>query len=163
MAKALTSPSKQSVSLAGEFYTLAQLALRDLVGTLTLGNTKSVDILVSNPRTEKLFKLEVKTKSTKSYRSSLFGHNHEWIMGEKHGTLEDPALVYCFVDLQGQDQLPRFWLVPSKDVAKYIRDEHETWRKAPHKRTLKENSMRLFRVPVDGKSPYESNWAVFDS
>jgi hypothetical protein len=47
-------------SLAGEFYVLAQLMQRGLVATLTLANTKGVDILVSNPELNRLFKIEVK-------------------------------------------------------------------------------------------------------
>jgi hypothetical protein len=34
------------IGLAGEYYVLAQLAQRGLVGALTLGHTKGVDILV---------------------------------------------------------------------------------------------------------------------
>ncbi|MBI5554217.1 MAG: hypothetical protein HY917_05790, partial [Candidatus Diapherotrites archaeon] len=51
----------QQSNLAGEFAVLSQLAIRGLVGTLTLGNTKGVDILVLNSETNKMFKLEVKT------------------------------------------------------------------------------------------------------
>jgi hypothetical protein len=36
------------VGLAGEFYGLAQLVQRGFVASLTLANTKGVDILVSN-------------------------------------------------------------------------------------------------------------------
>ena len=42
-------PSTYS-SLAGEFLVLGELALRGLDGTLTLGHTKGVDILVHNPK-----------------------------------------------------------------------------------------------------------------
>ena len=38
-----------SISLAGEFAALSQLALRGYDANMTLGRTKSVDILVSNP------------------------------------------------------------------------------------------------------------------
>ena len=54
-----TNPN--SIALAGEFATLAQLALRGFDANLTLGNTKNVDILVSDPRSGKMYKLEVKT------------------------------------------------------------------------------------------------------
>jgi hypothetical protein len=37
------------IGLAGEFYVLAQLVQHNLVATLTLANTKGVDILVANP------------------------------------------------------------------------------------------------------------------
>jgi hypothetical protein len=44
------------IGLAGEFYVLAQLVQHNLVATLTLANTKGVDILVANPELNRLFK-----------------------------------------------------------------------------------------------------------
>ncbi len=43
--------NSNSVSLAGEFAVLSQLALRGYDANMTLGRTKGVDILVSNPKT----------------------------------------------------------------------------------------------------------------
>jgi hypothetical protein len=45
--------SPNSVALAGEFAALSRLALWGYDANMTLGRTKSVDILVSNPRTNK--------------------------------------------------------------------------------------------------------------
>ena len=53
--------NSNSISLAGEFAVLSQLALRGYDANMTLGNTKGVDILVSNPVNEKMYQLEVKT------------------------------------------------------------------------------------------------------
>jgi len=47
--------------LAGEYHVLAQLAERGYVGALTLGHTKGVDILVTNPRSGDMRHVEVKT------------------------------------------------------------------------------------------------------
>ena len=49
MTMTLTKINRNSVSLAGEFAALSQLALRGYDANMTLGRTKSVDILVSNP------------------------------------------------------------------------------------------------------------------
>jgi hypothetical protein len=49
-AKSKTIVDKALVGLAGEYHVLAQLAERGYVGALTLGHTKGVDILVTNPR-----------------------------------------------------------------------------------------------------------------
>ena len=38
-----------SVSLAGEFAVLSQLALRGYVANMTLGRTKGIDILLADP------------------------------------------------------------------------------------------------------------------
>jgi hypothetical protein len=56
---------KNDVFLAGEYAVLAQLALRGYVANMTLGRTKGIDILVANPNTGRMRKIEVKT-STKS-------------------------------------------------------------------------------------------------
>lgn len=67
--------SKNSVSLAGEFAVLSQLVLRGYDANLTLGRTKNVDILVSNPEANRLYKLEVKTSySMKPTEEKLFGY-----------------------------------------------------------------------------------------
>ncbi len=53
--------SNNSISLAGEFAVLSQLALRGFDANMTLGNTKGVDILLSHQETGKMAKVEVKT------------------------------------------------------------------------------------------------------
>jgi len=66
-----------AVCLAGEFAVLSQLALCECDANMTLGRTKGVDILVSHPKTRRMYKLEVKTKyrtSTKTSRKNkVFG------------------------------------------------------------------------------------------
>ena len=58
--------SKNSVAIAGEFAVLSQLSLRGYDANMTLGHTKGVDILVSDPEKNKMFKVEVKTSFAKS-------------------------------------------------------------------------------------------------
>ena len=67
---------KNSVGLAGEFATLSQLALHGYDASMTLGNTKNIDILVFNPKTNKTRQVEVKTNLEKRKGptdSELFG------------------------------------------------------------------------------------------
>ena len=47
---------KSLIGLAGEYYVLAQLAQRNMIGTMTLSNTKGIDILVANQKISKLYK-----------------------------------------------------------------------------------------------------------
>lgn len=131
-----------SIALAGEFFTLGQLALRGLDANMTLGHTKSVDILVSSPSTGKMSRLEVKTTNTKPTKSTLFGFNYHWIMGEKHETITDKDLYYCFVLLNGPEI--RYFVVPSVEVAKYVKDQHQIWLKQDP--SHKDGSMRTFRI-----------------
>lgn len=167
----MTGLNNNSVALAGEFAVLSQLALRGYDANLTLGRTKSVDILVSNPQTRKMFNLEVKT----NYRSSrsaggssrLFGKFvSAWIMNEKHEIWSDPNLFYCFVNIGQEGQAFRFFVVPSKVVSEYVKRQHKLWldEKDTHSR---ENKMRTFRIglkcekypiPTPTVEEYENNW-----
>src|SRR3989338_6594395 len=84
-----------SVSLAGEFAVLSQLALRGYDANMTLGHTKGVDILVSHPRTKKMHQLEAKTNyqnsRNKPSNSKIFGKSVSgWIMKSFHEKIVAP-------------------------------------------------------------------------
>ena len=159
--------TKNSISLAGEFAVLSRLALLGYDANMTLGHTKSVDILVSHPETGKMFKLEVKTKYApfKTVNSQIFGQVYWWTMNEKHELIKDPNLYYCFVILSNKNYQQKFFIVPSSIVADYVKREHAYWLKVDLNHN--ENNMRQFRLAVeDGKYPietpkakdYEDNW-----
>src|SRR3990167_4944044 len=81
--------NKNSVSIAGEFAVLSQLALRGYDANITLGHTKSVDILVSDPRNGKLYQLEVKTNYINDKKKPSVSKIHgkfvsDWIMSKKN-------------------------------------------------------------------------------
>src|SRR5215203_3475608 len=121
-------PSKNSISIAGEFAVLSQLALRGIDANLTLGNTKAVDILASNPMNGSMFKLEVKTSyNKKPVFSRLFGRTLSWVMSDKHETTEDPGLFYCFTNIEKSANSFIFFIVPSAIVARYVRESHQFW------------------------------------
>ena len=65
--------SPNSVSLAGEFAALSRLTLWGYDANMTLGRTKSVDILISNPSTNQL-------------RSSV---------AERYNHFTQAVLIYC--------------------------------------------------------------------
>ena len=150
------------IGLAGEYYVLAQLTQHNLIATLTLSNTKAVDILVANQELNKFYKVEVKTTQKKPGHSKLFGDSKFWAwpMNEKHEERIDENLYYCFVALQGTESLPKFFVVPSVDVATYVRVQHELWL-STRTNKVKETSMRQFRIPIDDPKRYENNWQVF--
>ena len=79
---------------------LSQLALCEYDANMTLGRTKGVDILVSHPKTKRMYKLEVKTKyrtsSKTSRKNKVFGTViGEWMMSKKHETMID-RLTHLF-------------------------------------------------------------------
>ena len=149
------------VGLAGEFYVLAQLVQHNLVATFTLANTKGVDILVANPELNRLFKIEVKTTNRGPRYESLFARDpcYCWPMSAKHERLSDTNLFYCFVVLRECTQLPKFFIVPSRYVAMYVREQHAYWLRTRHK-PVADTNMRQFRIPVSDPLGFESNWGV---
>lgn len=168
-AKPLKIPAN-SVSLAGEFAVLSQLALRGYDANMTLGHTKSVDILVSDPKRDKMYKLEVKTNlrdlKKRPAESKYFGKTvSDWIMHAKHERIYEDTLFYCFVTIGKSGHAFRFFIVPSRIVANYVKREHQYWLK--HTIRGKGGDMRLFRIGLRGEKyrfptpvveDYENNW-----
>lgn len=119
-----------SIAMAGEFAVLSQLALRGYDANLTLGHTKGVDILISNPKTNKMFKMEVKThyRNTPN-RSGLFGHTLDWILSDKNEHIISDNLYYCFVNIEHGSHNFKFYIIPCLVVANYVKESHQFWLK----------------------------------
>jgi len=162
--------TSNSVSLAGEFAVLSQLALRGFDANMTLGHTKGVDILVSNPISHQMYQLEVKTNFENSRNqpseSKLFGKSVSgWIMNKKQETIIAPNLFYCFVNISKTTSAFKFYIVPSAVVAQYIKESHTYWLRADKKH--RDSDMRQFRMGIKGEKyliptataeQYENNW-----
>ncbi len=153
---------KNEIGLSVEFFVLAQLARQGYVATLTLGNTKGVDILVSNEQYKTVYRVEAKTTVAKPRHARLFGDMlfYTWPMDKKHETIIDPNLFYCFVQLGALNELPKFFIVPSREVAGGIKKQHWQWL-ASKGRTKDVTTMRCFRIPIDDPNHYQDNWGVF--
>jgi hypothetical protein len=166
----MSNINSNSVSLAGEFAVLSQLALRGYDANMMLGRTKGVDILVSDPSSSRMIRLEVKTnyRSSRSAggNSTLFGKFvSAWMMGRKHEEMKDPNLFYCFVNISEDTKHFRFYIVPSTVVADYVKLQHQFW--LNDQSSHRESGIRTFRIgtreqtypiptPVD--EDYEDNW-----
>lgn len=159
--------SKNQISLAGEFAVLSQLALRGFDANLTLGNTKGVDILLSNPDTGKMRRLEVKTHSNnKVFQNKRLGKIiGNWRMGDKHEEMNDEDLFFCFVSIENVTDNFEFYIVPSKVVSEYVKWSHRDWLAGDAKR--KDTPMRSFDLgtrehtyshPVPMAEDYRRNW-----
>jgi len=81
-------------------------------------------------------------------------------MNERHGRLVDERLMYCFLRATAEVTQRRFFVVPSEDVAAYIRWEFEYWKAHSERRTGKVSAMRTFRIPLNGASenPVPPSW-----
>lgn len=154
--------------LTGEFYVLAQLNARGYDASLTLGNTKGVDIIVMNNNNNKGYKVEVKTTTNKASKEKLFAewHNnnpcYHWILSKKNESYISDNLIYCFVHISDLNKMPKFYLVHSKEVADYVKSQHEFYLSTRTKK-IKDSSMRKFRIEIEDPNNYENNWSLLDS
>jgi hypothetical protein len=133
--------------IAGEYLVAAELSRRGYVASLTLRNTRGIDILASNKDATKSVGIQVKTSQ---------GSAPAWIMSKKAEDDLAENLLYIFVCLPPPAQ---FYIVPRKDVAEHVRTSHKSWLATPGKRgqTHRDSDVRQFRDP-DHK--YKDRWEL---
>ncbi len=123
--------SKYNSNLAAEYFVLSQLYRLGLDAYLTLGNKKSVDIVIQKPN--RLITIDVK---------GLAGKTCWPIDNFKNVSKNHFLVLVCFMNKIGDlTQSPECWIVPSERVEelKYINpkktrmviDRHKIKREAP--------------------------------
>lgn len=116
-----------------------ELSRRGWIASITLRNTRGVDILVSSEALDRSVGVQVKTNR----RSKP-----SWILNKKAEQLSDPSVFYALVRLMDGDA-PRYHIVPSAVVAEHTRRSHREWLAAPGRDGQKhrDNAMRKFSDP----------------
>lgn len=134
--------------VAGEYFVAAELSARGYIASITLRNTKGVDILCSNEDATKTVAIQVKTNK---------GYAKDWILNEKCENYFADNLFYVFVNLNNAEKHPDYTIVPSKIVADDIRSNHKAWLDAPGKKGQAHNDgpNRKFR---DKEEKYLERW-----
>jgi hypothetical protein len=105
--KKKTRADSQTSGMAGEFLVAGKLFKRGLQVSVTVGNAKSIDLLVYNPKTERSYTVQVKTVRCKNcfpMRRENVGANH----------------IYIFVVLNKEDQNEDFFILPGKTIVENI-------------------------------------------
>lgn len=137
--------------VAGEYYVAAELSRRGYIASLTSKNTKGIDLLVSNQNGDKSASIQIKANSTGLC---------SWILNKKSEEECNDKLFYVFVTLKGNDY-PKYYIVKSNIVAKYIRENHKNWLATPGKKgqSKKDTNMRKFDLYDD---VYKDAWYILD-
>ena len=147
----MTTRTKLSTGLtgvAGEYLVAGELSRRGYIASLTLRNTRGIDILASDVDASRSVGIQVKTKH---------GGGAEWLLTHKIADMDlAENLFFVFVCLNDL-ATPDYYVVPRKQVVKYATEGHARWlattgrRGRPHA----DNPLRKFRDP-DGK--YRDRW-----
>jgi len=136
--------------IAGEYFVAAELSRRGFVASITLRNTRGIDVLATNTDVSRSVGIQVKTNQRPQA---------EWILNQKVESYYSDTLLYIFVNLRKPGQRPDFYIVPSKEVAAFAQADHAEWLSTPGRggRTHVDNSVRKFR---DAQNKYLERWEL---
>jgi len=139
--------SSIQAGISGEYFVAAELSRRGYVASLTLRNTRGIDVLASNTDATKSVGIQVKTCQ---------GPEPAWLLNEKAEADSAENLFYVFVCLPARG-LPSFYVVPRQVVAKEVRESHRKWLATPGRggRQHRDNPNRKFGDP---NGTYKDRW-----
>ncbi len=134
--------------IAGEYFVAAELSCRGFVASITLRNTRGIDVLAANTDASRSVGIQVKTNQRPQA---------EWILNQKVESYYSDTLFYILVNLKTPGQRPDFYIVPSKEVAAFTKADHVAWLATPGRAGRKhiDNPVRKFR---DAKNKYLERW-----
>ena len=138
------------VGVSGEYFVAAELSRRGYVASLSLRNTKGMDVLATNSDASRSVGIQVKTNR---------GTKKHWLLSEKAESYHSDTLFYVFVNLNGLNERPAYHVVPSKVVADFITSDHRGWlaKKGKGGKPHKNTPMRVF---LDKESKYLDKWEL---
>ena len=137
------------VGVSGEYFVAAELSRRGYIASITLRNTMGIDIVASSESGDKSANIQVKTKSK----------GKGWLLSKKAEDIKDENIFYVFVNLNPILRNPEYHIVPSKKLAKKVKEGHQRWLDTPGKKGQKhnDNNMRWWDDP-DGE--YKNKWEL---
>ncbi len=141
-----------NAGVSGEYFVAAELTKRGYIASITLRNTRGIDILSTNAEATKTANIQVKTHQ---------GKGRSWVLSEKSETYHAPGLFYVFVNLKGLTERPEYFIVPSKEVAAFIKNNHSEWLATPGKKGQKHNDTQM-RQFHDFEDAYLERWDLLD-
>jgi hypothetical protein len=141
--------SSIQTGVSGEYFVAAELSRRGYIASLTLRNTRGIDVLASNADATKSVGIQVKTCS---------GVKPDWMLSKKAEIDLAENGFYVFVCLPSQGE-PVFYVVLRKDVAKYVRESHSEWLQAPGRKGQKHNDTEMRRFK-DKEGKYKNKWEL---
>lgn len=138
--------------VAGEYFVAAELSRRGYVASLTLRNTRGIDVLASNADATKSVAIQVK---------SHYGKTKEWMLSVKveHQDVAD-NLFFVFVRLN-DGETPSYHVVPASIVVRAVTESHKKWLETPGRNGQPHNDspMRKFR---DAGNEYLDRWDLLN-
>ena len=126
--------------VAGVHLVAAELSRLGYIASITLRNTRGIDILASSTDASRQAGIQVKARQA---------NIRAWILNDRAEDYFARKLFYVFVNLKGTGNGPEFHVVPSRVVANFIKHSHRKWlrRRGRGGRQHKDNATRIFKDP----------------
>ena len=136
--------------VTGEYFVAAELSIRGYLASMTLRNSRGIDIIASNSDASRSVSIQVKTSK---------GDGSQWNLNKKAESYFADNHYYVFVVLHSVGQRPDFYVVPSKVVSEYTSTSHRKWLAIPKKdgSVRKDSAIRKFR---DDEGKYKEGWNI---
>ena len=136
------------VGVTGEYYVAAELSIRGYLASVTLRNSRGIDIIASNSDASRSVSIQVKTNK---------GGQPRWILNKKAETYFAKGHFYVFVVLHVVGQHPDFYVVPRETVSEYVSTTHREWLAGAGRqgKLRQDSSVRVFR---DDEGQYKDAW-----
>ncbi|EKF9986097.1 aspartate ammonia-lyase [Vibrio cholerae] len=140
------------VGVAGEYLVAGELSLRGSLASITLRNSRGIDIIASTSDAARTITIQV--KSNKNGAPS-------WILSKKSEEYFSDNHFYVFVALRPVGIRPDYYVVPSSVVAEYISTNHQKWLSGTKRdgSNRKDSSMRVFK---DDAGNYKEAWELLN-
>jgi hypothetical protein len=135
--------------ITGEYFVAAELSRRGYVASLTLRNTRGIDILASNTDATKSVGIQVKANQ---------GSGKEWMLNQKIENDIATNLFFVFIRLNDL-ATPEYYIVPRAAVARYAKENHKRWLDTPGRKGQphQDTPMRKF---ADPENKYLGKWEL---
>jgi hypothetical protein len=140
--------SKNQVGTSGEYFVAAELSRHGYVASLTLRNTRGIDVQVSNADATRSVAIQVKT---------CRGLTPKWLLNAKAEADSAENLFYVFVCLPDRG-MPSFYIVPPSTVAKQVSEDHRQWLAKPRRDGRPhppDTSTRNFRASAEDQDRWD--------
>ena len=140
------------VGVAGEYFVAAELSIRGYLASITLRNSRGIDIIASSSNATRSVSIQVKSSS---------GNVPKWMLTKKSESFWTVNHFYVFVLLRDVGSRPDFYIVPSQVVAEYVATSHSQWlagTKADGS-PRKDSAIRNFRDP---DQRYKEAWDLLN-
>ncbi|MFA5779739.1 MAG: hypothetical protein WC947_06350 [Elusimicrobiota bacterium] len=138
---------------ASQFFVAAELCRRGLVANVTLGNCPNVDILCTNKSATDFVHIQVKT---------FLPGSHTCMVGIKSEKIYNETFFWVIAGIPNPTQSSDFeyYIIPSKDMAKNMQEQHEVWVAKPGKNGRKHDASTKCRGLVLPPGKNHNGWKI---